>query len=303
MMPGLRGLRKAPSQGRWPLSVAALVRLGYGEAVVRALRLLLIGACLWPSVAGAGEARCWYEGGVVVVAAEVMGVAADFVLDTGEPRTLLALTQAQGAGYAETSLAGPVRVAGLEMAARPVAVVPLDARLRKLPTPVAGVLGADLLRGKVLDVSFAPCRVAIYDADRAPRIRRGTTLPLAWRAGRPVAEAAVSDGARALLGDFVVSTGSDTALRLRDDLGDAPGAAEREALYPYGVARLRLRALSFAGDLYENPLAGLVAKAAFDAAGEIGAPVLAAYRLRFDFARDRLHLIKQKGPPGRSDGP
>lgn len=270
---------------------------------MRPLRLLVLAPLVWPLAAQGAETRCWFEAGVVVVPAEVMGVAADYVLDTGEPRTLLALTQAQAAGHAETDLKGPVRVAGLELADRPVAVVPLDARLRKLPTPVAGVLGADLLAGKVLDVTFQPCRVRIYDAGHAPRFPAALTVPLGWRAGRPVALAAVSDGRRAFDGDFVVSTGSDTPVRLRDDLAGAPAAAEREPLYPDGEARPRLRALSFAGDLFENAPSGLVAKAGLDAAGEIGAPVLAAYRLRFDFARGRLSLLKQKGPPDRSGGP
>ena len=40
-----------------------------------------------------------------------------------------------------------------------------------------------------------------------------------------------------------------------------------------------------------------------DAAGEIGAPALAGFRLRFDFPESRLSLAKEKGPPDRSDGP
>jgi hypothetical protein len=259
--------------------------------------LFIVCACLWPSAALAGAARCWFEGGVVVVSAEVLGVAGDYVLDTGEPHTLLALTQAQGAGYAATSLSGEIRFAGLTLADRPVEVVPLDARLRALPTPVAGVLGADLLQGKVLDVSFAPCRVAVRAGPDAPPFGAGVTLPLVWRGGRAVTLAAVSDGRRAFEGDFVVGTGSDTPVRVRDDLADAPGAADRRALYPEGEARPALRALSFAGDLYEHPPSGLVAKPGLEAAGEIGAPVLAAYRLRFDFIRGRLTLAKQKGPP------
>lgn len=282
------------------------MRLRYGDAVVRPpppLLLALAGACLSPLGASAGEARCWFEGGVVVVPAEVLGIAGDFVLDTGEPHTLLAETQAQAAGFAQTELAGPVRVAGLELADRPVSVVSLDARLRNLPTPVAGVLGADLLAGKVLDVSFAPCRVAIHEPRRAPPFRADAALPIVWRSGRPAVEAGVSDGRRAFVSDFVVSTGSDTPVRLRDDRADAPGAADRAALYPFGSTRPRLRALSFAGALFEQPTSGLVAKAELDAAGEIGAPVLAAYRLRFDFARGRLKLAQRKGPPDRSDGP
>lgn len=229
---------------------------------------------------------------MLVVPAEVMGVAGDYVLDTGAPHTLLADTPAQAAGFADPALTGDVRFAGLEFRDRPVAVAVLDARFRALPTPVAGVLGADLLGGRVLDVRFAPCRVSLHEPRQAPAFRAALRLPLAWRDGRPVAPAAVADDRRTLAGDFVLSTGSDTPVRLRDDLADAPGAAKRETLYPYGPVRPRLRALSFAGDLYEAQASGLAAKADLDAAGEIGAPVLAHYRLRFDFTRGQLLLAR-----------
>jgi hypothetical protein len=267
------------------------------------LPLLLLAATAAGPPAQAGPSACWYEAGVLVAPAEVMGVAGDYVLDTGAPHTLLADSQAQGAGFSETALVGEVRVAGLDLPARPVAVAKLDARLRWLPTPVAGVIGADVLGGYVVDVSFEPCRVALWRAGEAPPFGRARSLPLAWRDGRPVTAAAAADGARALAGDFVLATGSDTPVRLRDDLADAPGAARREDLYPYGGLRPRLRALSFAGDLYEQAPSGLAPKAELDAAGEIGAPVLAAYRLRFDFPGGKLQLAKEKGPADRSDGP
>lgn len=270
---------------------------------MRAPALLLAVAALWPPLARAGETACWFEAGVLVVPAEVMGVAGDYVLDTGAPRTLLAETQAQGAGYAETELKGGVRLAGLTLAEQPVRVMKLDARLRPLPTPVAGVIGADVLAGRVLDVQFAPCRVTLQAAGEATDFGPAASLPLAWRSGRPTAPASVSDGHRTLAGDFVLATGSDAAVRLRDDLADAPGASDREALYPAGAARPRLHALSFAGDLLEAQPSGLVAHAELDAMGEIGGPVLSRYRLRFDFARGELLLAKQKGPPDRSDGP
>jgi hypothetical protein len=266
-------------------------------------RLLCAALLLAPAAACAGESRCWYEAGVLVVPAEVMGVAGDYVLDTGAPATLIADTQAQAAGFAATALNGEVRLAGLTLKDRPVAVAVLDARLRYLPTPVAGVIGTDVLAGHVLDVRFRPCRIGLWRPGEAPRLGRRTRLPLAWSAGRPVAAAAVAAGGRTLAGDFVLATGSDTPVRLRDDLADAPGAAKREGVYPFGGIAARLRALSFAGDLYENLPAGLLAKAGTEAAGEIGAPVLAHYRLRFDFPGLELDLLKEKGPPDRSGEP
>ncbi|HEX2802064.1 MAG TPA: hypothetical protein VHN73_08380, partial [Phenylobacterium sp.] len=90
--------------------------------MTRPLPALAVLLALAPPAALAGETVCWFENGVVVVPADVLGVA--------------------GVG--------------------------LDLRTGALPTPVAGVIGADLLRPYVLDVSFSPCRVRISAKGRAP---------------------------------------------------------------------------------------------------------------------------------------
>src|SRR5690349_14802182 len=73
--------------------------LGYGRAVLKRLAALALGLAGLPAAARAGEAPCWFDGGVVVVAASVAGVAGDYILDTGSPATLLDETRAQGAGF------------------------------------------------------------------------------------------------------------------------------------------------------------------------------------------------------------
>jgi len=249
----------------------------------------------------AGEAACWFEGGVIVVSAEVMGVPGDYILDTATPHTALADSQAQAAGFAETQLVGEVRLAGVVAANRPVAVEALDLRTGALPTPVAGVIGADVLRGYVVDVSFAPCRVALWPVGQAPSFHAAAVLPLGWVAGRPVTRAAAADGPHALAGGFAPAIGADTAVRLSDAMASAPGAAKPKELYPYGVLRPRLRALSFAGRLWENLPAGLLRAEDPALLGEVGAPVLARYRLRFDFPAGKLLLTPARadGSPGR----
>ena len=254
------------------------------------------------SAAHAGEARCWIDQGVVVVAAQVAGVAGDYILDTGQARTVLADTRAQGAGFTATRIAGDVRLAGLSLPAQPVSVEKIDVRTGLFPTPIAGVLGADLLRGHVLDVRFAPCRIGLYRPGRTPPFAASRRLRLESLAGLPAVAAAVSDGPRARAGRFVLATGSDTPVRLSDAAARAPGAPKPREVYPYGVARPRLRALSFAGALHQNLPSGLLTTGAADELGEIGAPLLAHYRLRFDFPRGRLELApatkKAPGMPG-----
>jgi len=244
----------------------------------------------------AGEARCWFENGVIVVGAEVMGVPGDYILDTATPHTLLADSQAQTAGFSETALVGDIRLAGVTARGRPVTVEALDLRTGALPTPIAGVIGADVLKGYVLDVSFVPCRVALRLPGRAPRFRAAARLPMGWVADRPVVPAAAADGPRALTGAFAPATGADTAVRLSDAVAASPGAAKPKELYPYGILRPRLRALSFAGRLWEDLAAGLLPAEDPGLAGQIGAPLLARYRLRFDFPAGWLDLAPARAP-------
>ena len=248
----------------------------------------LFGAALALTAAPAlaGEAACWFENGVVVVGAEVMGVSGDYILDTATPHTVLAESQAQTAGFAETALRGAVRLSGVTLKDRPVAVEGIDLRTGALPTPIAGVIGADVLQGLVLDVSFAPCRVRLA-ARAAGRFKPVASLPMGWVAGRPVVRAAVADGPHAFSGFFAPGVGADTAIRLSDAYAHAPGAA---TLWSSAPAPARLRALSVAGGLSENLPAGLIRAEDPALAGQIGAPFLSRWRLRFDFAKGRLLL-------------
>jgi hypothetical protein len=262
------------------------------RALLAALTLTL-GA--WP--ARAGTTRCWIDQGVVVVPAMVAGVAGDYILDTGAAATQLHETRAQSEGFTATSLTSDVGLAGLTLPGRAIAVVDLDARTYAFPTPIAGVIGSDVLAGLVLDVSFSPCRVGLWSKGREPPFARAHALPMTLSQGRPLVAAGVADGVRAKLGLFVPSTGLDAPVRL--DTGQGAAGGKPEALLPYGPARARLRALSFSGELWEELPAGLALSASLppDALGEIGPAVLAGWRLRFDFAAGRLWLSPRRAPP------
>lgn len=257
------------------------------RALLAALTLTL-GA--WP--VQAGVTRCWIDQGVVVVPAVVAGVAGDYVLDTGAKATQLHETRAQAEGLGAGPLTAEVRLAGLRLSDHPVTVVDLDARTRAFPTPIAGVIGADILAGRVLEVSFAPCRVGLWPRGHEPRPAHGRPLPLALVDGRPLVTAGVADGLRAELGAFVPATGLDAALRIDAAQGVALHGGKPERFLPYGPARARLRALSFGGELWEDLPAGLTPRADLPAGalGEIGPEVLARWRLRFDLDAGRLWL-------------
>jgi len=250
-------------------------------------RLLL--SILLAGVAGpaaAGEVACVFEAGMIVAPAEVAGIPGDYVLDTGSPQTLLHETKAQHEGIDTTELTGGVSLAGVAIAPVTVGVADLDARTWNLPTPVAGVIGADALKGYVVDVSYAPCRVRLSAPGKAPRFA-GRTLDLAWDEGRPTAAAAVADDAHEVRGAFVVATGADVGVRLADDLAQTPGAAKPNELYPEGAWLARLPVLRFGGATGRDVAAGLM-KPQGEVVGVIGGPVLAHFRLRFDFPAGKL---------------
>jgi hypothetical protein len=268
---------------RAPLALFALFAAGLGAA---------------PAVAGVTLA-CRFEAGMVVVSGEAAGIAGDYVLDTGTARSVLHSTRAEMAGITAPALTGDIRIGGLILPGRPLVVADLDARIWRLATPAGGIIGADALRDFVVDVDFAPCRVRLWRPAEARPTFSGRTLPLTWDAGRPVAPAAVEDGARRLEGLFVLATGADAPARIADDLAGTPGAVRVSELYPEGVWLARLPRVEFAGATGVNVAAGL-AQPEGEAAGVLGGEVLSRFRLRFDFPGGLLTvdspIPNEKGP-------
>jgi hypothetical protein len=257
----------------------------YGRGVVRLSPLSLgVLALLAAGPARAAEIACRFEAGTITVPAMVAGIAGDYIVDTGAAQTTLHETKAQAEGLTATELTGDVQLAGLTIRGVALKVADLDVRTWNLPTPGAGVIGADVLKAFVVDVTYAPCRVRLSEPGRAPRFA-GRPLDLAWDLGRPTAEAAVSDDARRILGRFVVATGANAPVRLADDL--AKTATPANELYPDGVWLARLPQVDFAGAVGRDVAAGLM-KPEGDVVGVLGAAVLAHFRLRFDFPAGKL---------------
>ncbi|HEX7886335.1 MAG TPA: hypothetical protein VF474_10195 [Phenylobacterium sp.] len=236
--------------------------------------------------ARAGEAACRFERGVITVPAAVAGIAGDYIVDTGAAQTAIHETKAQAEAIVATDLTGDVTIAGVTVKALPLQVADLDVRTWNLPTPVVGVIGADALKGFVVDVAYAPCRLRLSRPGQAPRFV-GRALDLGWDLGRPTAKASVSDDAHQISGRFVIATGANAPMRLADDLAATPGATQSNALYPDGVWFARLAQVEFAGARGRDVAAGLM-KPEGDVVGVVGGPVLAHFRLRFDFPADRL---------------
>ncbi|WP_411286862.1 hypothetical protein [Phenylobacterium sp.] len=256
---------------------------------LRTLALAVLISAAAP-VAAAGEAACRLELGVVVVPAQVAGIPGDFILDTATPQTQIHETRAQGEGFAEGPIEAEVRLAGVTLPRNSVAIADLDLRTWAFETPIAGVIGADVLKDFVVDVSFQPCRVRLSRPADAPAFRVATDLAITWISGKPSVRAQVSDGTRALEGDFAVGTGADRAVRLDEGLASVAGALKPEELYLWGNLEPRLEVLSVPGDDLLRTAAGLLKADEAGPLGLLGPGAFGLAPLRFDFPAGRLRV-------------
>lgn len=255
--------------------------------------LLLVVSALTAGCAGRGaeaaEVACWFENGAVVVPAMIGGVAGDWLLDPSAPRTQLHDTRAEMEGLTDGFVAEG-RLAGLPVPGVPVMVTDLDSRAPGFITPIAGVIGADLLAAFVVDLRFAPCRVRLY-AVRPPRPVGGRVLRLETVGGVPAVRAAVADDRLARAGLFAVDWSSRAAVRMA-------GATVRPPVEGLDAGRrdkapARLRALSVDGRLYEEPSAALATDLDPALAGTLGVDFWSDWSLRLDIAGGRLTLIPE----------
>ncbi len=224
-------------------------------------------------VAWAGETACWFENGAVVAPAVIGDMAGDYVIDLSAPRTLLHETKAQMAGIVEPELTLPVEVAGLKAPAVSVAVADLDARGAGFVTPIAGVIGMDVLAGHSVEIDFSACKVRI---DRPWRVTREAVLPVEVVDGLPTVIASVSDGPRVLHGAFAIDTASKAMVRLASRNAAVAGKLDPNARHK---APARLRALSLGGVLAENVPATLAEELPQGLTGTLGAGLWAHHRL------------------------
>ncbi len=249
------------------------------------LFLNLLAAYGGPALAGprgTGQTACWFENGAVVAPAAIGGIAGDYVIDLSAPRTLLHVDIAQRAGFTDTALTLPVRLAGRTIEAAPIAVQSLDYRAVGFSTPIAGVIGADILGRYAVALDFSPCRLRLERPGNAPRGRKAGRkggLPVALVGGVPTVLAAASNGLGSVAGPFALDTASNGGVRAR-------GAADGPRQKPAGT----LRALSLDGTLRENLPAVRAGDLPDGVVGALGVQVLAGYRLRLDPGARRLWL-------------
>lgn len=239
-------------------------------------RVPVLGLMLTLTLAGtarAGETACWFENGAVIAPAVIANMAGDYVIDLSAPRTLLHETKAQMEGITEPEPTLSVEVAGLKAPAVSVKVADLDARSAGFMTPIAGVIGMDVLAGHGVEIDFAHCRLRI---DQPWRARRQVVLPVEVVDGLPTLQAAVSDGPTALRGAFAIDTASLAMARLSTRGATATGKLDPAARHQ---APARLRALSIGGVLAQNVPATLADDLPEGVSGTLGVGLWAHHRL------------------------
>ncbi|MFY8208954.1 MAG: hypothetical protein ACOVOE_06430 [Caulobacter sp.] len=242
----------------------------------RVSALIAFAALPWATlgVAHAGETRCWFENGAVIAPAAIGDMAGDYVVDLSAPRTLLHNTKAQMAGITAEAVNLPVQIAGLKASAVTVTIADLDDRGAGFVTPIAGVIGMDVLAGHSIEIDFSACQVRI---DQPWRARRQVVLPVEVIDGLPTIAAAVSDGPTARRGAFAIDTASRAMARLSTREGRVAGKLDVSARHK---APARLRALSIAGVLAENVPATLAEDLPEGVSGTLGTALWARHRLR-----------------------
>jgi hypothetical protein len=237
--------------------------------------------CLAAQSALAGGARCWYENGAVVVAAAYGDIAGDFIVDLSAPRSQLHATRALADGIATAQTRADLVIGGDTLRSFPVDIVDLDARSLGFATNIAGLIGADILRRRGVDLSFSPCRFELR-ARPGARPHGAVERRLVWVAGVPTVQGSISDGAVSRLGLFAIDTASLPSRIVSASLSRR-GVRLDSAFRP--AAPARLRALSLAGRLFEQTPARPADSLPDGLAGSIGDAVWSRFHLSLDADR------------------
>lgn len=221
----------------------------------------------------AGETRCWLDNGMLTAPAAFGDIAGEFAVDPASPECLLHVDNAAGFGLTGAAARSTLTFAGERRPGFNMGIADLDARSRASAVGLAGVIGADALAGRVLEIRRRPCRLTL--GRRPPRARAGDTrLPLRRIAGVWAARASVSDGTTARSGWFALDFSRWTS----------PMAGARLSRQPAPAADppVRLRALALGGRLFEQVPSGIMADPPTGIAGAIGESVWSRYDLTLD---------------------
>ena len=237
--------------------------------------------------ARAGDTKCWFEHGAVVVPAAFADIAGDFILDLSAPHSQLHATAALAHGILAAAPRGDLALAGVTIGDFPMQVEDLDARAQPFVTGITGILGADIARRFVIEIGFSPCRVML--SRRAGRPPSGaTSLAIRWIGDVPAVRASVCDNHRCESGFFAIDTASQGVRLAGAELSRRPAGVDAASR---SDPPARLRALSVGDQLFEQTPAGLMDPNPPGLVGTIGDAIWSQYHLILDARNGRLELV------------
>jgi predicted aspartyl protease len=259
----------------------------------------------------------------VVLHGSVNGTAVDMILDSGAGMTCLdrefaasiglrpeGAVAAQGTGgHAEAGLVGgvTVRVGDLALGPLSAAVLDLSSIGSRLGRPLRAILGKEVFHALVVDLDYPNSRIRFHDPAAFRYEGPGHRLELlAGQEGHKSVQLSIEGGEPVTVG---LDTGQGGALTVYRHYAEARGlltgrpVSERRSLGVGGATIVKtatLRSVTLAGyELRGVPAAFQVTDVggAFDTqrqAGNLGAGLLARFRLLFDYGRGCLWL--EPGP-------
>jgi len=261
--------------------------------------------------------------GRVIVRLTIAGHGLDFLLDSGAGDIAVDSGTAQALhlatfGKATQEIAGQfdrsmaivpqIRIGDLQMHDVIVSTIPYQSQ-PTADTKIVGLLGFDFFKNAVVRIDYANGTVDAFDPARFEPPQAAISLPVALDDGVPLVSAQVGDDE----GDhFILDTGSAFTIIFSGFATDHPdavadqggGLAERRE-YPtlaQGVGGqvllvpTEIRSLRFAGaqfqyvQVYVTHAARALERE--DEDGLIGAPTLQSFVVYFDYARQRVELIR-----------
>lgn len=233
----------------------------------------LLAALAWASSADAGESRCWIDKGALVAPAAFGDIAGDFLIDLSALTSSLHDTAAQSHGLVGASARQALVVAGQHLADADMAIVDLDARTMRFDTVINGVLGMDVLGRFTIEIDPSPCRLRLsLKPPAAPK--GGVRLPIRDVGGRPAVPAVVTDGTLVRAGLFAIDTADWATTVAGARFSGTPSVASDSPV--------RVRAVEFAGRLFEQVPAAIAPEGPDGAMDAIGMAVLSRRRLVLD---------------------
>jgi hypothetical protein len=255
--------------------------------------------------------------GIILLDVKVQATQGLWILDSGYEYSLLDSATAQMSGIAVSAPStvaqpggsvsqGMARDVPLEVSGRPfrpdsLAVLPLAGLAPVLGKPLAGLLGHDFFERYVVTIDYAARTVKLVSPDNWRPPAAATELPVWIENGEPFVLATLWVAGRTVPAKLKIDTGSLSGLGLNGSFvvqnnlfpadwprrpleGIAVGGATRNFVG-------RLDSMSFGGVTIPQPVAGWSEDLArVGDAGTLGAPILARFRVTFDYARRRLVL-------------